>query len=340
MGDKGALANSLAITPKVISGSGDAIKFFIQPDGTSNTHNGVMEGGILNLDNLKNQNDYIETNQAKGEFGKVGKSMSPSNNAGFDTKQYYRGLGLGALHKLGTIPALSAPYSKVDTLKTTDEKIDKWLKWGVPRLKIHTQDHIGPAMFPETWEVYIRNMFFRPDPYSFWNWPLLVPSEIGVYDTHKQTSIAYDDTTALNNLNNALCNGGNVIGEAIKEVGKLASGIENIAGIMCEASGGAGTDRAVDNTDKMTDGYWNKTITLNQLEQNNLYDPNKTFSSLQFKFNKQDLQNLYQLHLDAFTTSIIEVKLIKNGKVLRYHKFNSQGKNIGTAASSMSIVQF
>lgn len=40
-------------------------------------------------------------------------------------------------------------------------------------------------------------MFFRPDQYSFFNYPIMCPAEIGVFDTDKKVSIGFDTTSAI-----------------------------------------------------------------------------------------------------------------------------------------------
>lgn len=87
---------------------------------------------------------------------------------------------------------------------------------------------------------------------------------------------------------------------------------------------------------------------------NNLYDPNKTFTSGRLEFDtnaftqsvggkfRPDLeQSLYQFQFFGFTDSIVQIKILdKDDKVIRHHKFNSQGKNVGTAAAPLNVFQF
>lgn len=54
----------------------------------------------------------MEINQANGEYGKYGKSMSPSQNVGFNGKAKYRALGLQSITNATgkeKIPALATP---------------------------------------------------------------------------------------------------------------------------------------------------------------------------------------------------------------------------------------
>ncbi len=109
-GDKGTLANSTAITASFASGESDPLKFFIQGDAP-NSDGDMTDDGYLDLVNLRTEGDYMEVNQANGEFGKYGKSMSPSQNKGFDTTDYYRALGLDSIHldEIESIPVLATP---------------------------------------------------------------------------------------------------------------------------------------------------------------------------------------------------------------------------------------
>lgn len=307
-GDKGTLANSTAINSSFLSGEGDPIKFFIQGDGVGDK---LDADGYINLRELQGQNDYLEVNQANGEFGKYGKSMSPSNNGGFDTMTKYRAIGLDSIEiRADKIPALATPFagSGYENLVITDKKIDDLLKTGAPRQNINSGDILKPMVFPEGWDVYVRNMFFRPDPYSFWNYPCLMPAEIGVYDVKKTTSIAYDVTTIP---------------------AKAGSGLQLL-----------GLENDTDNGAQRKDSYWNKTIEVRQLTENDLYDPNKTFSSFRFEFADGALDDLFQIQLMAITSSTIRVKLLdENDEIVREHNFNSQGKNVGTSASWGTVVQ-
>lgn len=83
-GDKGTLANSTAITPQFLDGEGSPLKIFIQGDGRSSA--GILDtDGYLNLQKLEDQDDFMEVNQANGQFGKFSKPMSPSQNNQFDS---------------------------------------------------------------------------------------------------------------------------------------------------------------------------------------------------------------------------------------------------------------
>lgn len=327
-GDKGTLANSGAITPKFIKSDSDGLKIFIQGDAAGGTReeSHLDQYGYLNLKGLEEQKDYMEINQAHGEFGKYGKSMSPSKNGGFNSTEYWRGLGLQNLRRqAASIPALATPFADGNyaDLKIDDTKIQDYLKFGSPRLEVYSGDILSPIASPETWPMYVRNMFFRPDPYSFWNWPMLMPSEIGVYNVKRPTSIAYDTEAGINILH----------------------AIDTL------------NDK--DNADSTMDSYFSKTITVDQLSNNDLYDPNKTFTSLRYEFEEDDFtafqieqdgtktllpkipQILYQLQMFGFTDSIIQVALLdESDVVIRKHAFNSQGRNIGTAASPITVVQF
>lgn len=307
-GDKGTLANSGAINSSFLSGESDPIKFFIQGDAEG----GILDSaGQLNLKELTNQNDYLEVNQANGEFGKYGKPMSPSNNGQFDTKQYYRALGMKTFDLNGDIPDklpfLNTPFAGkgYNGFRITKQKINALLSKGMPRQQINSGDILKPMLFPETWSVYIRNMFFRPDPYSFFNWTCLMPAEIGVWDVKKDSSISYD-TKAL----------------SLKETGLSIFGSENT------------------NIGTIPSSYWNKTILVSQITENDLYDPNKTFSSFRFEFDDGALNDLYQVQIMAITSSTIGVKVLDDkGNIIREHKFNSQGINVGTSASWGTVLQ-
>lgn len=82
-GDKGTLANSTAVNASFLSGEGDPIKMFIQGDGAK-TGSKLNRSGYLQITDLEAQGDYLEVNQANGQFGKYGKSMSPSQNHQFN----------------------------------------------------------------------------------------------------------------------------------------------------------------------------------------------------------------------------------------------------------------
>lgn len=217
----------------------------------------------------------------------------------------YRGLGLDSLElNKSSIPALSTPYAVggYSKLKTTDKKISDYMLWGVPRIKIRANDALGPMIQAQDWKIYVRNMFFRPDPYSFWNWPVIVPAEIGVYNIQQETSVAYDITT-------------------------LDAGFEFL-----------GIENGVDNQSALKSSYWNKTITLDQLSNRDFYDQNKTFISGRVEY--ADLNNLHQLHLSAFTDGILQVKILNdNNEVVREHKFNTQGKLLSNPAKANTVVQ-
>lgn len=316
-GDKGTLANSSALSSQYASSDGSVIKFFIQGDGASGDGStGLSNDGYLKLETLKNQHDYLEVNQGNGQFGKYGKSMSPSQNAGFNGTTIYRALNLETI-KLNepTIPALATPFATgiYQNLKINDDKINNFLSWGCVRQHI-TTNALSPMIAPEHFLPMFRNMFFRPDPYSFWNWPTLIPAEMAVYDVEQKTSIAYD----TKNFD------------------------------FKESFGVINQD---DNSASMKSSYFNKSILLEQITKNDLYDPNKTFVSMRFEFKKDELKEIYQSQLQAFTASIVEYKFIKaptdeNGAVidgeeivLRHHKYNSQGKNVGTSASILSVFQ-
>ncbi len=80
---------------------------------------------------------------------------------------------------------------------------------------------------------------------------------------------------------------------------------------------------------------------MSQLTENEFYDPNKTFTSLRLEMLENGREeDLYQLHCFAFTSSTMRVKILDaQDNVIREHNFNTQGKNIGTSASSGTIVQ-
>lgn len=93
-GDKGTLANSGAIVPQAVKGSGDGLKFFIQGSSAGGLDtNPLDKDGYLNLQKLRDRDDYIEINQANGEFGKYGKPMSPASNDNFNSPYHFRALG-------------------------------------------------------------------------------------------------------------------------------------------------------------------------------------------------------------------------------------------------------
>lgn len=151
-GDKGTLANSGAIVPKFVKSDSDGIKLFIQGDAA--TSGGKLdENGYLDLAGLKAQRDYMEINQANGEFGKYGKSMSPSLNSGFNSTTIYRALGIQQLKlQADRIPALATPFvtQEYSGLKINDDKIQDYLKFGSPRLEAFTGEVLSPLLTPET----------------------------------------------------------------------------------------------------------------------------------------------------------------------------------------------
>lgn len=319
-GDKGTLANSSAIASIYATGDSSTIKFFIQGD-SAKAGGHLNENGYLQLAALKAENSYMEVNQANGQFAKYGKSMSPSENDGFDKPERLRGMNLGIIKmNKPTIPALATPIANgtYSGLKINDTKINDFLNWGAVRQYASDDSLLTPMLTPEHFLVMIRSMFFRPDGYSFYNWPMLVPAELTVFDVEKPVSIAYD-TKAVD----------------------FASDY----GILND----------IDNSGKIKRSFHNKSIILEQIAENDLYDPNKTFVSMRFEFAENDLKEIYQSQLQAFTKSVVEYKFIKapvtssgtvrqnatkdEEQVLRHHKYNSQGKNIGTAASVLSVFQ-
>ncbi len=310
-GDKGTLANSTAINSTFLSGDGDPIKFFIQGDGIADGSQ-IDKNGYLDVEQLDAQGDYMEVNQANGDFGKYGKAMSPSVNGNFDRTTYYRALGLSSIDILGKVkkvPAIATPFTtgKYSALKINDTKKNDYMLTGSMRLEINSGEILKPLVTPNTWDVYIRNMFFRPDPYSFWNWPCMMPAEIGVFNVFKRSDISYD--------------------VSVLKGGMLAS-----IGVL---NGVAGTG-------KKKTSMWNKTIVVGQLTDNNFYDPNKTYSSYRYEFKDGErfLEDFYQIQMTAMTASTMLVNVLdENDKIIRTHNFNSQGLNVGTASSWATIVQ-
>lgn len=152
-GDKGTLANSSATVPSILSGNGDPIKFFIQGQGTKSK--GVFdENGYMDLQTLENDDAYLEINQANGQYGKYGKSMSPSQNNGFDDQTVYRGLGIGTISTANgnkKLPFLATPFSgSFPNLVINQDKINDLMKSGAPRLNVNSGDELKPMVFPET----------------------------------------------------------------------------------------------------------------------------------------------------------------------------------------------
>lgn len=57
----------------------------------------VKANGYFDISQISTNNDYMELNQGNGEFGKYGKSMSPSMNGEFNHKNYIRGIGVNSM---------------------------------------------------------------------------------------------------------------------------------------------------------------------------------------------------------------------------------------------------
>lgn len=305
-GDKGTLANSTAITSTMVSGEGDAIKLFIQGDAWSETGDGnkvVSSNGEFNITQMKLNNDYLEINQANGEFGKYGKSMSPSVNGEFNKKNFIRGIGIDNIKYDGILPFLSTPFSRQQGLIINDNKIKTYLSSGAPKKKlIGIIEGIEPMFNIDNWPVYIRNMFFRPDPYSFFNWTAIMPSEIGIYDTESSEGIAYD-TSVLN-----------------ADFTKLAEFV--------------GVGNNISNGNQIPASYFSKSIQLSKISDNSLGDPSQTFSGYRYELDEEDAKRLFLIRGFIFTTSTVHIRALdKLGNIIREWRFNSRGAIDGTSAS-------
>lgn len=291
-GDKGTLANSGAVIPTISSNPADPIKFFIQPQGMGEENEtNYVYNGVLDLQ--KGDNDYLEVNQSNGEFGNIGKAMSPSRNGEFDKHNFYRALGARTIKgKTTTIPALATPFGD---FKIDDTKIGDYLKFGIPRLNVATP---FPAPVPrmDEWDYYVRKMFFRPDPYSFWNFPLISPSVVSIFTDSKKTSIHYDTTVIPSVLTHAM-----------------------------EFLGGKPTENP--NDGQSLSGHWNKTITGNDIVSDN-FNGDDFFSSFRYEFEENgNLEIPYKSQMLGFTTSTCEYKFInKKGEVIANFKMNTSGR--------------
>lgn len=289
MGDKGTVANSTAVVPTISSNPGDPIKFFIQPQGMNeeNEHNYVFNGM---LDITMGRDDYLEINQNNGEFGNIAKPMSPKQNGDFDNHNYYRALGANTIKgKTNTIPALATPVGDYISNKET---LQKYLMFGVPRLNVATP-FPSPVPRMDEWDYYVRKMFFRPDQYSFWNFPLLSPSIVSTFSTRKDVSINYDNTA-------------------------IPTGI-----IDTFLNGTVGGDR----TGGLITGHWNKTITGSDIADDN-FNGDDFFSSFKYVFKDENgLDIPCKSQFLGFTTSIVEYKFIdKKGQVIAHFKMNTSGR--------------
>lgn len=318
LGDKGGLANSTALIASYPESDSAALKMFIQPDGMKEmsfaSRENPLKGGIMDLS--KFTADYMEINQATGSFGKFGKSMSPSANGEFNNPNVWRALGLNTLNQGGQIPCLAVPRASDDynDFQINDLKLENFLKFGIPRQRTGGTNLKPPFDFND-WQIYIRSMFFRPDPYTFWNWPLLMPSAMSIYDVKKATSIVYDTSD---------------ISQPIEIIDQLVGTLDQIFP----------TVNNVDNTGKDKKGYWNKTITLEQITKNDFPNKQDVFGGIRMELIEKDIQTGKfiipdEIHVDAFYSGVIQVDF-GNGTL---YKFKSEGLLKGTAAKKFTILQ-
>lgn len=205
MGDSRSLSSETAITSRFLESDSSFLKLFIQPaTGAYNITSTDMMGGTNNYFKMAkfgiqlNGNRAANLLQAAGAFlqdlGTADQEAittlpnpelvinNPTNNNG--DNQHYKMVGTKLLQNnwsgiTKTLPWLKAPYASGNH-KTQAIDINNYFRYGVPRK--HSDAPLAPLLHPRDWTLGFRYQGFRPSPYTWINWPIMYPAEIGIYD--------------------------------------------------------------------------------------------------------------------------------------------------------------
>lgn len=223
IGDARHLSSETAISTRFLEDENNLIKMFIQPDTNidsflatdinsstdkyqtlQNTNTIVNIQGLVKSGSALPNSDLLVSIVGKG-----------GNNVGSGTKynivggQSLKNLMGGSQYKANIkVPFLKAPYA-TGAFKITNADIQDYLSIGVPRLNVDRGNKISPVQESRTWTLQLRWNGFRPDPYSWMNWPVLSPVQMGIYDViNKGISVGYNKNIKENEDSTGTANSG------------------------------------------------------------------------------------------------------------------------------------